>query len=128
VTAYAGASPIHPLGLYTVSTTNGRLPASISGTRQNAAAPVEAPDVIAPELKAVPDVEVPDATDPELTTVPDSADPEPPTEPEGLPPVTTALSVLPPPGLLAMLPLPGLDNDAPALPPVFEPAAPASEP
>jgi hypothetical protein len=69
VTGYAGASPIHPLGLYTVSTTNGRLPASIAGTRQNAAASVGAPD----------------ATDPELTTVPDWATPELTTEPEGLP-------------------------------------------
>jgi hypothetical protein len=97
-----------------VSTTNGKLPASIAGTRQNAAAPVEAPDVTAPELKNTPDVEVPEATDPELTTVPESTSPEPPTELDGLPPVTTVLPVLPPPKVSE-------------LPPVFEAAAPASE-
>jgi hypothetical protein len=101
VTGYAGASPIHPLGLYTVSTTNGRLPASIAGTRQNAAASVGAPD----------------ATDPELTTVPDWATPELTTEPEALPLVTKVVP-LPPTRRLALLPLP----------PVFEPLAPASEP
>jgi hypothetical protein len=42
-----------------------------------------------------------------------------------LPLLTTALP-LPPPA--ALLPLAGLVEAAPALPPVFEPAAPASEP
>jgi len=112
VTAYAGASPTHPLGLNTVSTTNGKLPASIAGTRQNAAAPLEAPEVTAP--------------DPE--SVPDWATPEPTTEPEELPPVTTELPLVPPTGLLAMLPLAGLDVAVPALAPVLEPAAPALEP
>jgi hypothetical protein len=88
VTAYAGASPIHPLGLYTASTTNGRLPASIAGTRQNAPASVGAPDVSAPELKIAPDWATPELT-----------------EPEGLPLVTTALPLVPPTGLLTMLPL-----------------------
>jgi hypothetical protein len=126
VTAYAGASPIHPLGLYTVSTTNGRLPASIAGTRQNAAASVGAPDVTVPELKTMPDVEVPEATDPELKIVPDSATPELTPEPDA-PPLVTKVVPLPPIGLLAMLPLAAVDEAAPALPPVFEPAAPACE-
>jgi hypothetical protein len=52
-----------------------------------------------PELEIVPDAELLEVTDPEPTTVPDPASPELTTEPEGLP-----------------------------FPPVFEPAAPASEP
>ena len=111
VTAYAGASPIHPLGLYTVSTTNGRLPASIAGTRQNAAASVGAPDVTTPELKTMPDW-----ASPELT------------EPEGLPLVTTPLAPVPPTGLLTTLPLVRLEEAEPVLVPVIEPAVPASEP
>jgi hypothetical protein len=107
VTGYAGASPIHPLGLYTVSTTNGRLPASIAGTWQKDAASVEAPEVAAPELPTIPDVAPPDATDPELT-LPDSADAEPPTKP---------------PKLFELPPL-----FEPAAPALFEPAAPALEP
>jgi hypothetical protein len=49
------------------------------------------------------------------------------TDPDALPPVTRVLP-LPPPGLPTMLPLVGVDEAEPALPPVFEPAAPASEP
>ena len=127
MTGYAGASPIHPLGLYTVSTTNGRLPASIAGTRQKDAASVEAPDVTAPELTTVLDVEVPEWAPPEPKSVPDWAPPELTPEPDRFPLVTTPLPPLPPTGLVAVLPLAGLDNDAPALPPVFEPA-PASDP
>jgi len=90
--------------------------------------PVEAPDVTAPELKTVPDVEPPDATAPEPKTVPDWATPERTPEPEGLPLVATALPPVPPTGLLATLPLAGMDEVAPELPPVLERAAPASEP
>ena len=119
-----------------MSTTNGRLPASVAATRQNTAASVEAPEVAPPELKAVPDVEVPDVEVPDVEVpdvevldveVPDWAIPEL-IAPEGLP-LVTALPLVPPTGWLATLPLEGRVEAAPMLPPVFEPAAaPALEP
>jgi len=79
VAAYAGASPIQPLGTNAVSTTNGRLPASIVGTLQYACASTPR---IESSLDPAP---APASKDPS----PEPAEPAPPSPfpPEGMPPL-----------------------------------------
>src|SRR5580693_746515 len=99
IPGYAGASAIHPLGTNAVSITNGRLPASIDGTWQYAAAstigPVSTPGIAsspAPDPASEEPSPDPDVTDPDPNGEPDSPRPEsnepaPPwlLPPEGMP-------------------------------------------